>query len=69
VDVQQVIKELVFKTIHKPLLTALFFWDMILGQVVPNIPRNNLPSSSKVVLRTLEDECKVLLHNIKNALN
>jgi len=55
--------------IHKPLLTVLFFWDMILGQVVPYIPRNNLPSSSKVVLRTLEDECKVLLHNIKNALN
>jgi len=32
VDVQQVIKELTFKTIHKLLLTMLFFWDMILGK-------------------------------------
>jgi hypothetical protein len=37
VDVQQVIKKLVFKTIHKPLLTMLFFWDMILGKWLPTL--------------------------------
>jgi hypothetical protein len=69
VDVQQVIKALVFETIHKPLLTMPFFWDMILGKWFPTFQGIICLPLQRLFLRILEDECKVLLHNITNALN
>jgi len=67
VDVQQAIKEQVFKTLHKPLLIMLFFWDMILGKWFPSFQGTIYLPLQRLSLRTPEDECKVLLYNITNA--